>query len=595
MFSLYTTLAIVTVLISGLNWYLFRRRDLDVVRDFRKLLNNTGDGYLLYQVENEKILFVNRQLSNWLGVANQNGDGPGPDQIEFPFFHGGDQTFMNIAGEVEKNGSWIGELMLRSADGTGSLFRASISGHKHPRLKLLWLVHLIDITEEKFSQLELKKSEEKWRTLFEILPVGVSILDANGKITELNQALEQILKITDRGLSQGAYKNRNYYNIEKKPFPLGDLPSLRAVREQSDIRDVEIGIEIEDGSIIWTQVSAAPLPFPDAKCVVVTQDITERKNSVNDLKESEERFRLFIRHSPLGILLTQPDGSILSANPACCRMLQMAEEEIIAGGRSSIVDTSDPRLAEGLKERMEKGEVHAKRLRMIRKNGEKFEAEVSSVIFMGEDGELFTSMILDDISERERMENQMKFLANYDQLTRLPNRNLLRDRMEYTLAVSRRTKKYTAVLFLDLDNFKILNDSYDHSVGDELLIDIAEKLRATLRETDTVARFGGDEFVVILEPLDSSYQEAVRKAVAIADKIKKEFAIPTLLTVKNVNANGVVTERSVEHRCTASIGVFVFNDHAFTTDEIIKYADRAMYESKAKGGNTVSIFTAPDK
>jgi diguanylate cyclase (GGDEF)-like protein len=188
-----------------------------------------------------------------------------------------------------------------------------------------------------------------------------------------------------------------------------------------------------------------------------------------------------------------------------------------------------------------------------------------------------------DITERKQMEEQVRLMAFYDTLTKLPNRRLLNDRLSQTMAANKRSGCYGAVMFLDLDNFKPLNDAHGHEVGDLLLIEAASRLKACVREMDTVARFGGDEFVVITSELDTDRTESAAQAGVIAEKIRSALAEPYRLTLKHEGKPDIF----IEHRCTASIGVALFINHETAADDILKWADMAMYQAKEAGRNAI--------
>ena len=187
-----------------------------------------------------------------------------------------------------------------------------------------------------------------------------------------------------------------------------------------------------------------------------------------------------------------------------------------------------------------------------------------------------------DITERKLMEEQVRQLAFYDTLTQLPNRRLLNDRLSQTLAASKRSGCYGALIFLDLDNFKPLNDMHGHAVGDLLLVEVAERLKRCVRETDSVARFGGDEFVVMLSELDPDQTQSAEQARTVAEKIRIALAQPYRLTVRQEGQADSV----IEHRCSASLGVALFIHHDSQLD-ILKWADTAMYQAKEAGRNLV--------
>ena len=190
-----------------------------------------------------------------------------------------------------------------------------------------------------------------------------------------------------------------------------------------------------------------------------------------------------------------------------------------------------------------------------------------------------------NITERRQMEEKIRQLAFHDALTGLPNRRLMMDRLQQAIATCRRNQQQGALLFIDLDNFKPLNDRYGHTAGDLLLIEVAARLRSCLRETDSVARFGGDEFVVLLGAIDGHKDSAMSQVERIADKIRDTLAAPYILTVVQDDA----PPRIVEHRCTASIGITLFDDTRDNPAELLRWADRAMYTAKEHGRNRLAF------
>ena len=191
-----------------------------------------------------------------------------------------------------------------------------------------------------------------------------------------------------------------------------------------------------------------------------------------------------------------------------------------------------------------------------------------------------------DIIERKQMEEQVRELAFYDVLTHLPNRRLLNDRLRQTLLASKRSAFYGALMFMDLDNFKALNDKHGHSAGDLLLVEVATRLKACVREIDTVARFGGDEFVVLLDELALGQQESMALAGVIAEKIRLALAEPYTLAIVREGADAV----TLGHRCTASIGVTLFIHSESSQDDILMRADAAMYQAKEQGRDRVQFY-----
>ncbi|MBW6487660.1 GGDEF domain-containing protein [Sulfurimonas sp.] len=180
-------------------------------------------------------------------------------------------------------------------------------------------------------------------------------------------------------------------------------------------------------------------------------------------------------------------------------------------------------------------------------------------------------------------ENSIRNFAYYDTLTQLPNRRLLNDRLGQAMSGSKRSGRYGAVMFMDLDNFKLLNDTHGHDMGDLLLIEVGRRITMCVREMDTVARFGGDEFVVMLSELDVDKERSITQAGIVAEKIRASLAEPFLLTCTQKEGK----EGTIEHHCTVSIGVVLFVKHENSSEEIFKYADIAMYQAKENGRNRV--------
>ena len=197
-------------------------------------------------------------------------------------------------------------------------------------------------------------------------------------------------------------------------------------------------------------------------------------------------------------------------------------------------------------------------------------------------------LVVRQVLEHKYMEEQIRNLAFYDALTKLANRRLLIDRMGQTMAASKRSGRYCALMFLDLDNFKPLNDTHGHTVGDLLLIEVGQRIKACVRVTDTVARFGGDEFVVMLSELDGNQSDSTAQAAIVAEKIRVALSEPYFLASKHAEQ----ASSTIEHHCTSSIGVVMFIDHEASIENIFKWADMAMYQAKEGGRNRVR-FSGP--
>lgn len=223
----------------------------------------------------------------------------------------------------------------------------------------------------------------------------------------------------------------------------------------------------------------------------------------------------------------------------------------------------------------------------ICKDGRVLWGEVISTPELNAQGEIVGYHgITREITARKQLEDRVNQLAFYDALTDLPNRRLLNDRLAQSMAASKRSNSYGALIFLDLDNFKPLNDKHGHVAGDLLLIEVAGRLKCCVRQIDTVARFGGDEFVVILNELDADKNAATSQARIVIEKILASLSEPYVLTV-NFDA---LPESTVVHQCTASIGVVMFINHENNEHDILRWADKAMYQAKEAGRNQICFY-----
>lgn len=309
------------------------------------------------------------------------------------------------------------------------------------------------------------------------------------------------------------------------------------------------------------------------------------------LQASEKRSQLaasVFTYAHEGIMITEPDGTIIDVNDAFSRITGYSRDEVL--GRNPSIFNSGHHDKEHYAAKwhglIEKGYWYGEMWNR-RKNGELFaEMQTISAVRDAQGNIQQYVSLFSDITERKEMEDQMHQLAFYDPLTKLPNRRLLNVRLNQTMVASKRSGCYGALIFLDLDNFKAINDTHGHGVGDMLLIEAADRLKNCVREMDTVARFGGDEFVVMLSDLNESKAESTLQAEMVAKKIRTSLSTPYLLAINNDEK----VDSTVEHLCTASIGVVVFIDHESSQDDILKWADTAMYQAKEAGRNQICFY-----
>ncbi len=295
------------------------------------------------------------------------------------------------------------------------------------------------------------------------------------------------------------------------------------------------------------------------------------------LQRELERYRAIYKNSHDAVLIFDPtDNRLVDCNPRTREWLGIPANDSAAIRLTDLHDEDEAFLRSLTDDVMDDAHGRSFRINYRAADGHLIPAEVSASRILLDTGNLLL-FIARDVSERENAAQQIQHLAYHDTLTNLPNRALLTDRVNRALARARRTSHIGALLFLDLDKFKRINDSLGHSVGDELLIELARRLRSTLREEDTVARLGGDEFVVLLEGLGQRQEHAVEKAGEIADKIRSVFN-------EEYRLNGH------ELFVTASIGIVTFPHDGATVDTLLRHADTAMYHAKGAGRDASRVF-----
>lgn len=312
----------------------------------------------------------------------------------------------------------------------------------------------------------------------------------------------------------------------------------------------------------------------------------QRENAVLRQREQEAtRIAAIAFESHEGMMVTDADGVIIRVNQAFSKITGYTSEEAVGQTPrllKSVVQNADFYAA--MWDRINctgawQGEVWNRR-----KNGEIFPVWAAITAVEKEDGDVaYYVATYTDITLRKAAEHEINTLAYYDTLTQLPNRRMFIDRFTKALAASKRSGRYGALMFIDLDNFKPLNDKYGHAAGDLLLVEVSRRLVSCIREVDTVARFGGDEFVVMLSELDTNEAESTVQAGIVAEKIRDTLSGPYTLTI-NRSGNASCT---VEHCCTSSIGVALFAGQETSEEDLIRHADRAMYHAKEDGRNTI--------
>ncbi len=550
---------------------------LNVAMYLDTAFNNVGDP-LYIKDEACKFIFVNDAFCRTFGlsrseiIGNTLAEKVPPSEMEL---------FLSTDSQVLKDGKEISYESTLTVDGSETKtiqtrknrFAAPDGNH--------FLIGVIqDITERKQAENALHASEKSLQEIIEQLSVGVVVHDPDTSIMLANKTASTLL-----GLSIDQMRGKmaidpawKFVREDGSTLPVYDYPVARVVTTRLPVRSLVLGINrpaVGGFDRVWVIVNAFP-EFESRdqlrRIVVTFADITDRKNSEEKLILSS----LVMQHSSEGMLVTDENNLIIATNPAFTTITGYSFEEIqgknprvLSSGRHD--KTFYQAMWQSLNDNGEwKGEIWDKR-----KNGEIHAKHISINTIRKKDSRVYRYVALfSDISEQKKTEELLWQQANFDTLTELPNRRMFRDRLTQEIMKSERANLLLALLVIDLDKFKEVNDTLGHDTGDTLLQEASRRLTDCVRETDTVARLGGDEFAVVLSQLkDTGHAED------IAQKILIRLAQPFHLGDENAFVS-------------ASIGITLYPDDAIDIESLLKNADQAMYVAKNLGRNRFSYFTA---
>jgi len=423
-----------------------------------------------------------------------------------------------------------------------------------------------DITSEQSILSALSLSEKKYEATFQYANIGIAHVDLEGKFLKVNFRFSDILGFSNEELLGHNYREITYVDDLEEGIKL-NKNLLDGKIEKYTCHKRYYKKDRDD--VIWAQTSVSlvrdennvPLYY-----IKIIEDVTELKNMLL----LNEQTRIVFETVQESIIITNPDTTIIRVNPAFEMITGFKSEEVI-GKRASILKSgkySNDFYHEILHSLQTTGYWSGEIINRT-KDGELYPAFLNISPVRDENRNITQYIgVMTDISLLKQSQDKIQFLANHDTLTQLPNRSLLQDRLLSSIEKSRRRKAYFAVLFIDLDRFKIINDGLGHHIGDMLLIEVAARIQKVVREEDTVARIGGDEFVVLLGDLESPIY-----AGRVAQNLINSLARP------------IYTENHTL-QIGASIGISIYPSDGNTPNELLRTADVAMYEAKKSGRNT---------
>lgn len=430
---------------------------------------------------------------------------------------------------------------------------------------------------------ELRLSEERYRTVFDTSPTAIIVSRlSDGVIIAANRTY----------LDASGYKREEVVGLTTMELGVwrdaADRQRLIDVLQRNkECRDMDFQSTRRNGERFWIRVSASLIEIGGVQCIAAfAEDIGEAKiaeerlaAAANALRLSEERYRTAFQTSLDSININRlSDGKYVDVNPAFLDITGYEREEVIGKTSLELGIWAEPRDRQMMTDMVgQNTTLRNLEVQFRRKNGSIFWGQMSASL-MEVEGVPCVLSVTRDLSESKAAETTIQNLAFYDPLTGLPNRRMLMERLRQVLSTSARRTGLHALLLIDLDNLKTINETLGHQVGDLLLKEVAQRIAACANENDTVGRLGGDEFVVMLEDLSEVAEEAAAQAKAAGEMILSAVSQPYLLDGR-------------ECLSASSMGITVFGDQSRTTDDVLQQADIALDKAKAAGRNTLRFFS----
>ncbi|MCC2664972.1 MAG: hypothetical protein K0S35_2894 [Geminicoccaceae bacterium] len=549
-------------------------RARDAEARLRQAIESVSDGFALWDANDRLVLANQRYRALYPALEGCIRPGVGFAELARRLARSG-----CLPEAVGREDAWVAERLERKRVRDGEAFERQLADGRWLRVADyrtaedgLVTLHS-DITELKRQAEELRAQEAELRGIIDNIPGVVyrRVRHPDGRISypyhspqiERRHGFDAQAVANDPQLLRDAVhpddRARWLAAIEESaarlaPFA-GDFRILLREGEFHWFRTLATPRREDDGSIVWTGVSI---------------DVTELKTTEQALRDSEERYRRLVEAGPIA-LLTLRDGLVSFANARAVELFGVqTPADLVGRPIASLVQAEDQQITLAAPEdEVQLDAIGEKQI--LRPDGRTVEVEAIAVP-TSERGAAATQLVLLDITERKRVEQRVRHLAHHDALTGLPNRALLLDRLRQALRQARRERGRIAVVMLDLDHFKSVNDTLGHPFGDRLLCAVAERLQTTIRESDTLARFGGDEFALVQTRLQEP-----RGASVLAEKILAALAQPFVLDRQEV-------------RITTSIGIAICPEHGAEPEPLIEHADIALYQAKARGRARAELF-----
>ena len=421
------------------------------------------------------------------------------------------------------------------------------------------------------DQRNVRQNRDYLEQVIDGMPAGLVVVDADRKVRSMNRTMADLVGAPEEAAAAG-------HPLEQW-LPAPELAARvdEALRTGAPQDNVLVTLDGRADGVRYVEFNIRRTRQAGGHMLLlIGQDITFRRKARLRLQESEEFFRLTFSQAAVGIVLLGPDGRLLRVNRKMAQILGYSEVELLQRFFQQLTHEADLPDELALVKRLRAGEIgdYQRERRLLRRDGTPIWVNISVSMMRDANGNQRFISVVEDISRRKSAEEALLRMANHDALTGLPNRVLLQDRLAQAIVHAHRAGTQVAVMFIDLDRFKHVNDSLGHDAGDKMIVEIARRLASSLRESDTVARQGGDEFVVVLPELAGEGD-----AAKVAQKLLDNLFQPLLLCGQEVFPTG-------------SIGIAMYPRDGLDAATLLKCADSAMYQSKGTGGNHYSFYVA---
>lgn len=431
-----------------------------------------------------------------------------------------------------------------------------------------------DITQARLTQASLRESEEKLRGLYELSPLGIALTDLSGKYIEFNEAFRRIC-----GYSSEALKRLDYWALTPDRYKNQEAQQLDLLLRTGRYGPYEKEYRRADGTLVPLCLNGVLVTGSDGQRYIwsIAEDITERKRIEESLITREMLFRSLAENSPDLIFRYDRDGRRTYVNPSVERIVDKPANMLLGSTPDDAAIVSlqaGKQVMQLIREVVESGQPIEGEMQVVSPNGQVHHFNNRYVAELDAHGKVASVLSLArDISQIKDYERELQKIAHYDTLTGIPNRALLADRMGQAIAQTHRSDTLMAVCYIDLDGFKLVNDTYGHEAGDRLLVEMARRMQHCIRGGDTVARIGGDEFVLLFLGITQpeECEEALKR---LLDSIAQPFAIDAQATVT----------------VSASLGCTLYPLDNADADTLLRHADQAMYRVKDRNKNDYALY-----